>query len=105
MDATDVGVTAWRPSTAVENFRRTRSAGGLLHRPWDKRQPKRRQMTQDSNEVAIRALLEAQAQAIQTKEVDGTLSPYGPDLVRYDLAPPLAPTGAEALDRHNLIAW
>jgi ketosteroid isomerase-like protein len=62
-------------------------------------------MTQDSDEIAIRALLDAQAQAIRSKEVDGTLSPYGPDLVRYDLAPPLATTGAEALDRHSLIAW
>lgn len=62
-------------------------------------------MTQDSDEVTIRALLEAQAQAIRTKDVDGTLSPYGPDLVRYDLAPPLATRGAEALDRTHLIAW
>jgi ketosteroid isomerase-like protein len=62
-------------------------------------------MTQDSDEIAIRALLDAQAQAIRSKEVDGTLSPYGSDLVRYDLAPPLATTGAEALDRHSLIAW
>jgi ketosteroid isomerase-like protein len=62
-------------------------------------------MTQDSDEVVIRALLEAQAQAIRTKEVDGTLSAYAPELVRYDLAPPLATTGAEALDRTSLIAW
>jgi ketosteroid isomerase-like protein len=47
-------------------------------------------MTQDSDEIAIRALLDAQAQAIRSKEVDATLSPYGPDLVRFDLAPPLA---------------
>ena len=37
-------------------------------------------MTQDADEIAIRALVEAQAQASRTKEVDGPLSLYGPDL-------------------------
>jgi ketosteroid isomerase-like protein len=62
-------------------------------------------MAQDSDEAVIRALLETQAQAIRTKDTDATLSPYVPELIRYDLAPPLATTGPEALDRNNLVAW
>ena len=62
-------------------------------------------MTRQSDETAIRALLEAQAQAIRSKEAAQALAPYAPGLVRFDLAPPLASSGADALDRNELIAW
>jgi ketosteroid isomerase-like protein len=62
-------------------------------------------MTAHSDEAAIGALLEAQAQGIRAKDAGRALSPYAPGLVRFDLAPPLAQAGADALDRNNLIAW
>ena len=62
-------------------------------------------MTQSSDETAIGALLRAHAQAIHDKDADATLAPYAADLVRYDLAPPLATKGAQALDRGNLQGW
>jgi PhnB protein len=81
------------------------SARLSLLRPMGETQPWRRHMTQDFDEMAIGALLEARAQAIRTKDPGAALSHYAPDLVRYDLAPPLARTGAAALDRDTLIAW
>jgi len=62
-------------------------------------------MTAHSDETAIGAVLEARAQGIRAKDAGRALSPYAPGLVRFDLAPPLARTGAEALDRNSLIAW
>jgi PhnB protein len=50
-------------------------------------------------------LLEEFAQAVRIKDADAALAHSAPDIVRYDLAPPLATTGAAALDRGNLIAW
>src|ERR1700683_1222688 len=62
-------------------------------------------MTQQSDEVAIDAVLEVRARAIRFKDADATISCYGLEPVRYDLAPPLATMGAQARDRGNLIAW
>ena len=61
-------------------------------------------MIQGSDEAAIRSLLENQAQAIRVKDADAVLAPYAPEIVRYDLAPPLATTGSKGL-RDDLIAW
>jgi PhnB protein len=62
-------------------------------------------MTQQSDEVAIGAALEVRARAIRAKDADATISCYGPEPVRYDLAPPLATVGGQARDRGDLIAW
>ena len=62
-------------------------------------------MTQDSDKTTIASLIEARAEAIRSKDAGAALAPCAPDFVRYDLAPPLARSGAAALDRDNLIAW
>lgn len=62
-------------------------------------------MTQSSDEAAIGALLQARAQAIHEKNADAALAPYAADMVRFDLAPPLATRGAQAVDRANLTGW
>jgi ketosteroid isomerase-like protein len=62
-------------------------------------------MTQDTEQAAIASLLERHAQAIRDKNADAALSFYASELVRYDLAPPLARAGADALDRNTLTAW
>lgn len=62
-------------------------------------------MTRTDDEAAIRALLAGRAQAIRNKDAGAALAHCAPDLVRYDLAPPLATTGAAALDGSSLTAW
>jgi ketosteroid isomerase-like protein len=62
-------------------------------------------MTRSSDEDAIRALLTKLGRAIEEKDPDGALAPYAADVVRFDLAPPLALHGAKARDRDAQIAW
>jgi PhnB protein len=62
-------------------------------------------MPQSSDEAAIRSVLEGLGRAISTKDADAALAPYAPEIVRYDLAPPLATQGPDALDRADLVAW
>jgi len=62
-------------------------------------------MPQTTEEAAIRSVLESLGRAISSKDPDATLAPYAPEIVRYDLAPPLAMQGPQALDRAELIAW
>lgn len=57
------------------------------------------------DEAAIRRLVEHQAKAIRAKDVDGVLSCYAPDVVQFDLAPPLVIAGAAAHDRTLLEGW
>jgi ketosteroid isomerase-like protein len=59
----------------------------------------------NTDEHSIGTLLEARSQAIRTKDADAALAACAPDFVRFDLAPPLARTGAAALDRAGLTAW
>jgi len=58
-----------------------------------------------TDETAICAVLEARAAAIRQKNVEEALAPYARDLIRFDLAPPLARSGDEALDPRRLAAW
>lgn len=62
-------------------------------------------MTHNADEAAIGTLLEARAQAIRSKDPGVAFSAYGPEVVRYDLAPPLATSGTGGRDRDRLIAW
>lgn len=54
-------------------------------------------------EAQIRALVENWAKALRAKDVDGVMSHYAPDIVSFDLAPPLLHR-TEAL-RKGLEAW
>jgi PhnB protein len=58
-----------------------------------------------TDEARIRELIEQQAGALCAKDVDGALRPYAPDLVKFDLAPPLQHAGPQALDRGELAGW
>ncbi len=47
-------------------------------------------------EAAIRALIDVLVRAIRAKDIDGVMSVYAPDLVAFDVVPPLQYVGAEA---------
>lgn len=48
------------------------------------------------NEAAIRTLIDDNVKAIRAKDIDGVMSAYAPDLVAFDVVPPLQYVGAEA---------
>src|SRR5262249_54551030 len=49
-----------------------------------------------ASEAVIRGLIEQRAQAVRAKDVDAVMSHYAPDLVSFDLAPPLELRGPAA---------
>ena len=49
-------------------------------------------------EALIRQRVEALVNAIRAKDIDGITSLYAPDLVSFDIAPPLRYVGAEVRD-------
>jgi ketosteroid isomerase-like protein len=60
-------------------------------------------MTPD--EIAIRVLLDQRARATSSKDPAGSLAAFAPDVVTYDIAPPLVQRGAEATDPNALLQW
>jgi uncharacterized protein (TIGR02246 family) len=52
-----------------------------------------------STQSEIRALLDRQFEAIRTKDIDRLMSLYAPDVVYFDVVPPLHYVGAAALRR------
>jgi ketosteroid isomerase-like protein len=58
-----------------------------------------------SDEAAIRALLNERAHSTHDKDADQVLRWYSPDIVNFDLAPPLAQRGREATDPAVLQSW
>jgi ketosteroid isomerase-like protein len=57
------------------------------------------------DEARIRKLLDTRAAAIRAKDVAAALSPWTPEVVNYDLAPPLQYVGAEAHNPKRLTDW
>jgi ketosteroid isomerase-like protein len=57
-----------------------------------------------STELEVRALLDRQSEAIRTKDVDRLISLYSPDIVYYDVVPPLQYVGSAAL-RGRFMDW
>src|SRR5688572_18449276 len=55
-------------------------------------------------EAAIRAVFAQYAKALHAKDVDAVMACYAPDVVAFDLAPPLAHRGAETI-RSGLREW
>jgi uncharacterized protein (TIGR02246 family) len=55
-------------------------------------------------EAEIRALIEAQAEAIRAKDVQGSVASYAPDVLLFDVVNPLRSTGSEAA-RKRLAEW
>jgi len=58
-----------------------------------------RSVETEKEEVAIRRRLEDLAKAIGAKDIDAVMPLYAPDLVSYDLTPPLRYVGAEGKRR------
>ena len=59
-------------------------------------------MTSTPSEV--RALLDRWSEAIRSKDIDRLMALYAPDVVYFDLVPPLQYTGSAAL-RGNFLRW
>jgi ketosteroid isomerase-like protein len=51
----------------------------------------------DSTEADIRALLHSRSDAMRDKDIDRLMSLYSPDIVYFDLVPPLRYAGSAAL--------
>jgi uncharacterized protein (TIGR02246 family) len=60
-------------------------------------------MVKAADEADIRRRIESWAQALRAKDVRGVVSHYAPDVVAFDLAPPLQHRGDEL--RKGLEAW
>ena len=58
-----------------------------------------------SDEAKIRGLLNERARALHNKDAAQVLGWYAPDIVNFDLAPPLAQRGHEATDPAALQGW
>jgi uncharacterized protein (TIGR02246 family) len=57
-----------------------------------------------TDEAEIRAMIAQYAKALHAKDVDAVMVSYAPDVVAFDLAPPLALRGAETI-RAGLREW
>lgn len=53
-----------------------------------------------NDEGAIRAAIDRFANAFRAKDVDGCMAVFAPDIVSYDILPPLQAVGAEAFVKH-----
>ena len=56
------------------------------------------------NEAEIRQLIDEWVKAVRAKDVDAAIAAYAPDVLSFDLAPPLAYRGAAA-NRKSLEEW
>lgn len=52
----------------------------------------------------LRSLIEAWAEAVRAKDIDAVMRHYAPDVVVFDVMPPLFVKGAEAY-RRNWLGW
>ena len=53
------------------------------------------QASRPNDEAGIRECIESWTKALRAKDVDGVMSHYTPDVLAFDLAPPLQHTAAE----------
>jgi PhnB protein len=60
--------------------------------------------TNATNEAQIRAVIDAWTHALRAKDVGGVLAHYSPDVVQFDMAPPLEYAGTDAL-KTGLTEW
>jgi ketosteroid isomerase-like protein len=58
----------------------------------------------DATQSEIRALLESLSEALRTKDIDRLMSHYSPDIVYFDVPPPLRFVGSAAL-RGRFLQW
>jgi ketosteroid isomerase-like protein len=57
-----------------------------------------------SNDAEVRALLDSRVDSCQAKDIDRLMSLYSPDIVYYDVVPPLQFAGADEV-RRNFMRW
>ena len=57
-----------------------------------------------NDEIQIQQLIDGWAKALRAKDIDGVMSHYAPDILVFDIAPPLQYKGADAY-RKNLEEW
>ena len=57
-----------------------------------------------ADEAEIRRIISAWIMGLRTKDVDAVMAHAAPDILSFDLAPPLASRGADRY-RKNLEAW
>ena len=57
-----------------------------------------------SNDSQVRALLDSRVDACLKKDVEQLMSHYSPDIVYYDVVPPLQYAGSEEV-RGNFVRW
>ena len=60
--------------------------------------------TRADDEARIRALIDAQAEAIRAKDVEGSVAGYASDVLLFDVVNPLRSVGSDAV-RERLAAW
>ena len=53
----------------------------------------------ETNEAAIRDLIDGYVRAVRAKDIEGVMSVYAPDLVAFDVVPPLQYVGAAAFGK------
>jgi ketosteroid isomerase-like protein len=58
----------------------------------------------DAIQSEVRALLDRQSEAMRSKDIDRLMSLYSPDIVYFDVVPPLQYAGAAAL-RGRFLQW
>jgi ketosteroid isomerase-like protein len=61
--------------------------------------------TETADEDQIRAVLTGRAAALRERDAERFVAHYAPQIVKFDLAPPLLLTGPEASDAEALRAW
>ena len=57
-----------------------------------------------STESEVRALLDSQSEAMRLKDIDRLMSLYSPDIIYFDVVPPLQYAGSAAL-RGRFLRW
>ena len=58
-----------------------------------------------NEEAEIKRVIEGYVEALRARDIDGVMSIYAPELVSFDLVPPLQYVGAEAYRNHWLEGW
>jgi ketosteroid isomerase-like protein len=58
-----------------------------------------------NDEAEIQRAIEDYVEALRARDIDGVTSIYAPDLVAFDLVPPLQYVGAETYRNHWLEGW
>lgn len=58
-----------------------------------------------NDEAEIKRVIEEWVEALRARNIDGVMSIYAPELVSFDLVPPLQYVGADAYRKHWLEEW